>query len=99
MQIIKGLNLALAFGLELCLLAAVGYWGFVTGQGLLAKVALGIGGPVKVAVVWGVYMAPASARRLGQPWRLATAAVLFALGGAALYSAMQPVLAVLLTLV
>jgi hypothetical protein len=31
MIVLKDANLALAFLLELCALAALGYWGFVTG--------------------------------------------------------------------
>ena len=37
MAILKGAKLALAFLLELCALAALGYWGFHTGRGTLAK--------------------------------------------------------------
>jgi hypothetical protein len=35
-------DLALAFLLELCALAALGYWGVRTGGGLVTKTALGI---------------------------------------------------------
>ena len=34
MIVLKYANLVLAFLLELCALAALGYWGFVTGGGL-----------------------------------------------------------------
>ena len=48
MEIIKGTNLLLRFLLELC---AVGYWGFKTGSGIAAKIGLGIGAPLVIAVV------------------------------------------------
>src|SRR5260370_5082612 len=52
LTVIKNANLALSFFLELCVLVALGYWGFQTGQGTIAKIGLGIGAPV-VAVVVG----------------------------------------------
>jgi hypothetical protein len=51
-------NLALAFALELCALAALCYWGFSVGGGPVAKAALGIGTPVCAAVLWGLFAAP-----------------------------------------
>ncbi len=58
LEVIKGAKLALRFLLELCALIALGYWGFTTGSGAIAKVALGIGAPLVAAVVWGVFVAP-----------------------------------------
>jgi hypothetical protein len=57
-ELIKGANLALRFLLELCALIALGYWGFATGSGAIAKVVLCIGAPLVAAVVWGVFVAP-----------------------------------------
>ena len=51
-------NLALAFALELCALAALCYWGFSVGGGFVAKAVLGIGAPVCAAVLWGLFAAP-----------------------------------------
>ena len=50
--------LMLAFLLELCALAALGYWGARTGGGPVAKVALGLGAPLFAAVLWGTFAAP-----------------------------------------
>ena len=58
LELIKGANLALRFLLELCALAALGYWGFKTGGALIAKIGLGIGAPLVAAVVWGVFVSP-----------------------------------------
>ena len=42
-------NLTVAFLLELCALAALGYWGLRTASGPAAKAALGIGAPALYA--------------------------------------------------
>jgi hypothetical protein len=78
------INLALAFILELAMLAAFAYWGFVTGQSTMAKIVLGIGVPVLVAALWGVFMAPNSARRLQGGTYLALKCILFACAATAL---------------
>jgi hypothetical protein len=51
-------NLALAFVLELCALAALGYWGVWVGGAQLTKAALGIGAPLLAAILWGLFAAP-----------------------------------------
>jgi hypothetical protein len=63
-ELIRGANLALRFLLELCALVALGYWGFKTGGGLLAKIVLGISAPLVAAVVWGVFVSPQAPVRL-----------------------------------
>ena len=52
-------NLTVAFLLELCALAALGYWGLRTASGPATKAALGIGAPLLAAVLWGLFAAPA----------------------------------------
>ena len=44
--ILKSVNLALAFLLELAMLAAYAYWGFQAGTSIIMKVVLGIGDPL-----------------------------------------------------
>jgi hypothetical protein len=51
LALLKNVNLALAFFLELAVLAALGYWGFYTGQGTLARIGLGIGAPLVAVVI------------------------------------------------
>jgi hypothetical protein len=53
MNAFESLVLLIRFLLELCLLAALGYWGFETGGW-----ALGLGAPLAAAVVWGMFIAP-----------------------------------------
>ena len=81
---LKFINLALAFILELAMLAAFAYCGFHAGDSTLGKLLLGIGIPVLVAVIWGIWMAPNSARRLKGAAYLGLKIVLFGLAVAAL---------------
>jgi len=90
---IKTGNLALAFLLELCILAALGYWGFQTGSGLIAKAVLGFGAPVLVAVVWGIFLAPRAVVQVPMPAHWVLKAVVFGLATLALAVAGHPTLA------
>ncbi len=96
---VKSANLALRFILELCALAAFGYWGFHTGKSPLAKIALGIGAPVLVAAIWVVFVAPGSARELHDPIRLVVELVIFGLAAIGLAAAGRPALAWVLGIV
>lgn len=60
LSILKTLNLALAFLLELVMLYAIGYWGFKLKQDTAIRWAAGIGLPLLTAVLWGVLLAPKS---------------------------------------
>ena len=96
MSIGKTVNLALSFLLELYLLAAVGYWGFKTGTGLLPHILFGIGLPIGIIVLWGIFLAPASTRKLPGVIGLILKLILFALASSALYSTGQTTLAIIL---
>ena len=89
MAILKGANLALAFLLELCALAALGYWGFHAGRGTLAKVGLGLGAPLLATVVWGLFVAPKAAVAVPGAVHLALEVAVFGLAAVALYAAGQ----------
>lgn len=99
MELIQSANLALRFVLELCALAALGYWGFKTGQGMLLKIVLGIGAPLLAALVWAIFVAPGSSRQLREPLLLVAEVVVFAAAAVALYAAGRPTLAWLLAAV
>lgn len=60
MDSLKVINLAVRLLLEICALIAVGYWGFKTGSGWLLKILFGIGAPILIAVLWGMFGAPKS---------------------------------------
>lgn len=93
MSVLKGANLALRFLLELCLLAALGLWGFHVGGETFAKVVLAIGLPVVMAVVWSVFMSPKARVRLPRWPHLGAEIAIFGLGVGALYFAGYPRLA------
>src|SRR5689334_25153685 len=80
-------SLAARFLLELAALALLAVWGAKTGDGVVAKVALGAGMPLVAAVIWGLFVAPRAtydipaARAAGQVLVFGTAALaLVALG-------------------
>jgi Protein of unknown function (DUF2568) len=64
LTVLKSLNLALAFALELAMLASLVTWGFHSDQPWLVKVLLGVLLPAMVAVVWGLWFAPRATTRL-----------------------------------
>jgi hypothetical protein len=99
METIKLANLALRFLLELCALAALGYWGFKTGESVVAKVGLGIGAPLLAAIVWGTFLAPRASIPTPGFLRLVLELVVFGSASAALYWAGHPTLAWVLMLV
>jgi hypothetical protein len=87
MEAIKGLNVAIRFLLELCVLAAVGYWGFKTGSGWFLKILLGIGAPLLIAVIWGTFGAPKANMQLHGLILLALEIIVFGSGVVALFAA------------
>jgi len=89
MAILKGINLALAFLLELLMLVAFGYWGFHTGSSTLVQWILGLGVPLVAIVIWSIFNAPQSKRRLPRTPRTILEVVMFSLGALALAAAGQ----------
>lgn len=82
MTYLKAVNLALAFLLELCMLAAFGEWGFKTGQNEISRIGLGIGVPILVAVFWGIFLSPRATVQLPKAIQWSLQVLLF--GGAAM---------------
>ena len=95
---IKNANLALAFLLELGVLVALGFWGFQTGSGTVAKIVLGIGAPVLAIAVWGLFGSPKAPWHLEGIWRLILQIVFFGSAAVALFAAGQRVLGVVFAL-
>jgi hypothetical protein len=58
---VKSVNDGVRFILEMCALAAVGYWGWLTGNTVVTKVLLAAGAVILLAVVWAVFRAEADA--------------------------------------
>jgi hypothetical protein len=86
MSVLKGLNLLVRFLLELCMLAAVGSWGFQIGSGWGVKIVLGIGLPSLVAVGWWLVW------KLSGVSRLALELTLLGSGAVALFASNKPAL-------
>ena len=75
------------------MLAAVGYWGFMTHSGWPMKILFGIGLPLFIALIWGYFMAPKSLHRLsGIPFTIMDI-ILLGSGALALYASGQKTLA------
>jgi Protein of unknown function (DUF2568) len=81
----RGFNELVAFLLELCALAALGWWGVRAGGGPLAKTVLGIGAPLLAAVAWGLFAAP-RAPITAPPAKLAVEVAVFGGATAGLYA-------------
>jgi hypothetical protein len=90
------INMVLRFVLELCALAALGYWGFATGSGPLTKAVLGLGAPILAAVAWGAFVAPKAVHPLQDPGKLLVELLVFGAAAGGLLLAGQPFLAGLL---
>ena len=89
MAVLKNLNLALSFLLELVMLVAFGYWGFNTGDSTVVHWVLGLGVPVLAIIIWSIYNAPQSKRRLPRTPRTLLEVVMFSLAALALLAAGQ----------
>lgn len=57
LTIAKGANLAVMFFLELGVLAAVGYWGFTLDSNWAVRILAGLGAPVAMGTLWGLFAA------------------------------------------
>lgn len=86
-------NEVLAFLLELVMLVGLGGWGAQVGRTMVAKILLGAGVPVTVAVLWSLFASPKARRRLPIPGLLAFKALAFAAGTAAICALGRHVLA------
>jgi hypothetical protein len=82
MMILKYANLALAFALELAMLAAFAFWGFGAVDSTILRIVLGVGIPLIVAGIWGTYLSPRAAKPVSPQIRVLLEVGLF--GGAAL---------------
>lgn len=89
-MILKYANLALRFLLEICALAALGYWGFNIKRRLIIKFALGVGAPLLAAVVWGMFVAPYSSYSSHKLLKLFLEVFILGSAAVALYFSEQP---------
>ena len=85
MQIIKVINLIVAFSLEIAMLIVLGYWGFQTGKTTFWKYTLAATLPLIAMLLWGILAAPRSEQRLDTPYRIAFELAMFFLASFLLY--------------
>ena len=78
--LVKPLNLAVRFLLEVGALAAFAVWGWHTGDSTWTRVVLAVGTPLIAAGLWGRFIAPKAKNRLKDPGRAGVEVVFF--GGA-----------------
>ncbi|WP_423802199.1 YrdB family protein [Neobacillus sp. SAB-20_R2A] len=82
MSMLAGLqlfNVALRFLLELCSLFAVGYWGYNTGDSRVVQWILTVGGPLVMAVIWGLMGSPKAPIKLSEPFHFILEIIVFGL--------------------
>lgn len=94
----KAGNLGLWFALELCMLAALCYWGVRSGQGFIGRLALGIGAPLLAAVIWGFFIAPQATYTPPTAIWIALQVILFGAAVLSLFATGHPVLGMLLAI-
>lgn len=92
MEILKPINLLVRFLIELCALAALGYWGFHNGNGTVLKIVFGIGAPLLAAIIWGAFVAPRASIQVPGWLHLLLEIVVIGSGAIALYFSKQPTL-------
>jgi hypothetical protein len=90
---IHSANLGLRFILELCALAALGYWGYRTGGTTLAKLGLAAGAVIGTAVIWGTFVAPNASVAVPGPVHVLLQVLVFGAAAAALYTLHRPTMA------
>ncbi len=94
LETLKTINAILAFFLELAMFAVFSYWGFHGEKNILAKWFLGIGTPLAVAILWGVFLSPNAEHRLDITAGTVLSLVLFLLAVMAIYQTNHPALAI-----
>ncbi len=96
MTVIKALNLAVRFFLEISALVALGYWGFHAGSTLALKILLGLGISLLAAFLWGVFASPKASIPLKPPLSYLFELIWFGCAVVALSSLGQTILAFIL---
>ena len=98
MSALNAVAQTLRFLLELCAVAALGYWGWQSGQTLPMRLALGIGAPLVAATAWGLFVAPKARFVVPSAVRLFVEVVVFGLAALGLAAIGHPYLAAALAI-
>ncbi len=96
---LKSFNQAISFLVELCMRAALSYFGFACFPGTAMRWVVGLGLPAVAAVLWGFLLAPRSSRRLPIAPGVVLSTALFLLAAVLLFLCGQVVLGVIMAVV
>jgi lipopolysaccharide export LptBFGC system permease protein LptF len=91
MEIIKGINAAISFLLEIGMLASISYFGFYGDKHIIFKLLIGVLLPIGIVVFWSLFMAPTADYRFNPAIVRIVALTLFLVAAAMLYKANFPV--------
>ncbi len=92
LNVLGAANLALRFVLELCGIAAVGYWGFTVDLGTPWRFILGVGAPLALIAFWAFAVAPGADNPIPQLARMALGTAVLELAAVAVLASGQPAL-------
>jgi len=94
MRIVRYFNMALAFGLELAMFAAIGRWGYLQGKTTFFKYLFAAVLVIAAITLWGIFAAPKSEYRLTFLPRLVFELAMFLTAALLLYKSGQITLGV-----
>ena len=80
------IHLAIRFFIELAVLIFIGYWGFTVDGNWLMKGILGIGFPLIVAIIWGLFVAPKAMYSISASGKIGIEAIIFLFGMYVVYA-------------
>jgi hypothetical protein len=89
MAIFSSVILLVFFLLELAALFSYGFWGFHLERGWIVKILFGIGTPLVVAVLWGMFVSPKATYPVSIPLKILIQSAVFLGAAIALYSSGQ----------
>lgn len=90
---LSSIILLILFLIELAALASFGYWGYHFSPDRIARLALSVGAPLVIAVIWGLFIAPKATYAVTDPVRHLLQIAVFSLASLALYTSGQKMLA------
>ncbi|MEZ4673015.1 MAG: YrdB family protein [Caldilineaceae bacterium] len=99
MAVMRTVNLGVRFLLELSILFAVGAWGWTLGAHAGTRIIWALGLSLLVALVWGIFLAPASLRRLRATWRFPVELGIITIAVVALYTTQRSISAAIFAFV
>jgi lipopolysaccharide export LptBFGC system permease protein LptF len=91
MEIIKGMNAAVSFFLEIAMLVSISYFGFYGDKHIIFKLLVGVLLPIGIVVFWSFFMAPTADQRFDPAIVRVVALTLFLAAAIMLYKTNLPI--------